>query len=108
MRVIRAEQLTRSGSDANTALERHCLHTARCEIAGITLEFCTDMPDVARIFALRYADHPATREPDFRYYAATVRGGCAGWSDQLRTRCTAMGAHWNRLSVGSLLRAAAR
>lgn len=79
MRVIRAEQLTRSGSDANTALERHCLHTARCEIAGITLEFCTDMPDVARIFALRYADHPATREPDFRYYAATVRGGYAFW-----------------------------
>lgn len=79
MRVIRAEQLTRSGSDANAALERHCLHTARCEIAGITLEFCTDMPDVARIFALRYADHPATREPDFRYYAATVRGGYAFW-----------------------------
>lgn len=92
MRVIRAEQLTRSGSDANTALERHCLHTARCEIAGITLEFCTDMPDVARIFALRYADHPATREPDFRYYAATVRGGYAFWCAHAPTWRWAQGA----------------
>lgn len=92
MRVIRAEQLTRAGSDANTTLERHCLHTARCEIAGITLEFCTDMPDVARLFALRYADHPATREPDFRYYAATVRGGYAFWCGHAPTWRWAQGA----------------
>lgn len=92
MRVIRAEQLTRAGSDANRTLERHCLHTARCEIAGITLEFCTDMPDVARLFALRYADHPATREPDFRYYAATVRGGYAFWCGHAPTWRWAQGA----------------
>lgn len=79
MRVIRAEQLTRSGSDASTGLERHCTHTARCEIAGITMELCTDMPEVARIFALRYADHPASSPPDFRYFVATVRGGYAFW-----------------------------
>jgi hypothetical protein len=79
MRVIRAEQLTRAGSNANPALEQHCTHTATCEIAGVTMELCTDIPEVARIFALRYADHPATREADFRYYAATVRGGYAFW-----------------------------
>lgn len=79
MRVIRAEQLTRSASDANTNLERHCTHTARCEIAGITMELCTDMPEVARLFALRYGDHPATSEPHFRYFVATVRGGYAFW-----------------------------
>jgi hypothetical protein len=78
VRVIRAEQLTRSG-DANAALERHCVHTARCQIAGVTMELCTDIPDAARLFAQRYADHPATREPDFRYYVATVRGGYAFW-----------------------------
>ncbi len=78
MRVIRAEQLTRSG-EANAALERHCVHTARCQIAGVAVELCTDVPDVARLFALRYADHPAKREPNFRYYVATVRGGYAFW-----------------------------
>lgn len=79
MRVIRAEQLTRSASDANATLERHCVHTARCEIAGTTLELCTDMPEVARLFALRYGDHPAVAPPDLRYFAATVRGGYAFW-----------------------------
>jgi hypothetical protein len=79
MRVIRAEQLTRAGSNANPALEQHCTHTASCEIAGVTTQLCTDIPEVARLFALRYADHPATREPDFRYFVATVRGGYAFW-----------------------------
>jgi hypothetical protein len=78
MRVIRAEQLTRSG-DAHAALERHCVHTARCQIAGVAMELCTDVAEVARLFALRYADHPPKREPDFRYYVATVRGGYAFW-----------------------------
>lgn len=78
MRVIRAEQLTRTAS-ANSTLERHCTYTARCEIAGVTMELCTDHPEVARLFALRYADHPAHGEPDFRYYVATVRGGYAFW-----------------------------
>jgi hypothetical protein len=78
MRVIRAEQLTRS-TETNDALERHCTHTARCEIAGIVMELCTDMPDVAQLFALRYGDHGTSHEPDFRYYAATVRGGYAFW-----------------------------
>ena len=78
MRVIRAEQLTRS-SDANAALERHCIHTARCEIAGVVMELCTDIEDVARLFAMRYADHRATHAVDFRYYVATVRGGYAFW-----------------------------
>lgn len=79
MRVIRAEQLTRSGSEVNATLERHCVHAARCEIAGVVMELCTDIAEVARLFGLRYADHPATREPDFRYYVATVRGGYAFW-----------------------------
>jgi hypothetical protein len=79
MRVIRAEQLTRSGSDANAAMEQHCIYNARCEIAGITIELCTDMPEVARLFALRYADHPACRPADFRYFVATIRGGYAFW-----------------------------
>lgn len=79
MRVIRAEQLTRSGSNANPALEQHCKYTAACEIAGVTMELCTDIADVARLFALRYADHPAGKEPDFRYFVATVRGGYAFW-----------------------------
>lgn len=78
MRVIRAEQLTRS-TEANNALETQCVHTARCEIAGVVMELCTDMPEVAHLFALRYGDHQAVREPDFRYYAATVRGGYAFW-----------------------------
>jgi hypothetical protein len=43
------------------------------------MELCTDVADVARLFALRYADHPARNEPDFRYYVATVRGGYAFW-----------------------------
>jgi hypothetical protein len=85
MRVIRAEQLTRSANDANSALERHCTHTARCEIAGITLELCTDMPEVARLFALRYADHPATSPADFRYFVGTVRGGYAFWCGHAAT-----------------------
>lgn len=79
MRVIRAEQLTRAGSTINKALEQHCTYTAACEIAGVTMELCTDIPDVARLFALRYADHPASDEPDFRYFVATVRGGYAFW-----------------------------
>lgn len=78
MRVIRAEQLTRS-SDANAQLERHCVHTARCEIAGIVMELCTDVPEVAQLFSKRYADHGASRPADFRYYVATIRGGYAFW-----------------------------
>lgn len=79
MRVIRAEQLTRAGSNANPALEQHCTYTAECEIAGVTMQLCTDVPDVARIFAMRYADHPAAGDIDFRYFVATVRGGYAFW-----------------------------
>lgn len=79
MRVIRAEQLTRAGSHANSTLEQHCTSTATCEIAGVTMQLCTDIPEVARLFALRYADHPARRKPDFRYYVATVRGGYTFW-----------------------------
>jgi len=79
VRVIRAEQLTRAAGNANAALQQHCVHTASCEIAGVTMELCTDVPDVARLFALRYADHPARNAPDFRYYVATVRGGYAFW-----------------------------
>jgi hypothetical protein len=79
MRVIRAEQLTRAGANANAGLEHHCKYTATCEIAGVTMELCTDVPEVARLFALRYADHPARKEPDFRYFVATVRGGYAFW-----------------------------
>ncbi len=79
MRVIRAEQLTRSGASSNAALEQHCTFTANCEIAGVTMQLCTDVPEVARLFGLRYADHPASKHPDFRYYVATVRGGYAFW-----------------------------
>ncbi|HKU67410.1 MAG TPA: hypothetical protein VJP85_06530 [Candidatus Baltobacteraceae bacterium] len=79
MRVIRAEQLTRGGGKENHALEQHCIYTAQCEIAGVTMELCTDVADVARLFMLRYADHPACKEPDFRYFVATVRGGYAFW-----------------------------
>lgn len=92
MRVIRAEQLTRAGNDANAALERHCVHTARCRIAGVTLELCTDMPEVARLFAMRYADHPAEGEPDFRYFVATVRGGYVFWCAHAPTWRWAQGA----------------
>lgn len=79
MRVIRAEQLTRAGANANPSLQQHCTHTATCEIAGITMQLCTDVPEVARLFALRYADHPAERKPDFQYFVATVRGGYSFW-----------------------------
>lgn len=79
MRVIRAEQLTRAPGDGNAAIERYCLHSARCEIGGVTIELRTDMPDVARLYSLRYGDHPATREPDFTYFVATVRGGYSFW-----------------------------
>ncbi|HLI97099.1 MAG TPA: hypothetical protein VKT72_13605 [Candidatus Baltobacteraceae bacterium] len=85
MRVIRAEQLTRSGSSANTDLERHCTHTAACEVAGVTMQLRTDIPEVARLFALRYADHPARNEPDFCYYVATVRGGYTFWCSHAAT-----------------------
>lgn len=85
MRVIRAEQLTRAGANANPSLEQHCTYTAACEIAGVTMELCTDIPDVARLFALRYADHPAQKSPDFRYYVATVRGGYAFWCSHAAT-----------------------
>jgi hypothetical protein len=85
MRVIRAEQLTRAGANANAALEAHCKHTATCEIAGVTMQLCTDIPEVARLFALRYADHPAHNTPDFRYYVATVRGGYAFWCTHAAT-----------------------
>lgn len=80
MRVIRAEQLTRAANEPNAELERHCVHSAVCRIAGVTMELRTDMPDVARLFALRYAEHPSDGPADFRYYAATVRGGYAFWS----------------------------
>ena len=66
-------------------MERYCTYTATCEIAGVTLQLCTDIPEVARLYALRYADHPATREPDFRYFAATVRGGYAFWCSHAAT-----------------------
>ncbi len=79
MRVIRAEQLVRSNSESYAALEAHCVHTAACEIGGVVMELCTDIPEVARLFAARYTDHPAFGEPDFRYYVATIRGGYAFW-----------------------------
>ncbi|HEY9179280.1 MAG TPA: hypothetical protein VIO32_01090 [Candidatus Baltobacteraceae bacterium] len=79
MRVIRAEQLTRAGNNVNPALEQHCTYTATCRIAGVTMQLCTDVSDVARLFGQRYADHPASSPPDFRYYVATVRGGYAFW-----------------------------
>lgn len=79
MRVIRAEQLVRSPGEANAALERHCVYTASCEIAGVVMELCTDLREVPRLFARRYADHRPSREPDFRYYVATIRGGYAFW-----------------------------
>ncbi|HEV3154641.1 MAG TPA: hypothetical protein VGZ02_12620 [Candidatus Baltobacteraceae bacterium] len=79
MRVIRAEQLMRSPSDANAALERHCLYSAVFEVAGVCVELRTDMPDVAHLHRLRYADHASGRTPDFRYFVATVRGGYAFW-----------------------------
>lgn len=80
MRVIRAEQLSRGAPPLDDRLEEHCVYHARYEVAGVTMELCSDMPQVAEIFALRYADHPATRAPDLRYFVATVRGGYAFWS----------------------------
>lgn len=81
MRVIRAEQLTRSGDAPHAILAENCVHSARCEIAGIAMELRTDLPEVARLFALRYAEHATTREPDFRYYVSMARAGYAFWSD---------------------------
>lgn len=81
MRVIRAEQLTRSGDASHATLAERCIHFARCEIAGVAMELRTDLPEVARLFAMRYADHPAIGEPDFRYYVSTARAGYAFWSD---------------------------
>jgi len=81
MRVIRAEQLTRSGDAPHAQLVRNCIFAARCEIAGVVMELRTDLVEVARLFGLRYADHPASREPDFHYYVANARGGYAFWSD---------------------------
>ena len=79
MRVIRAEQLVRGPGENNAALERHCIHKTSCEIAGTVMEFCTDVPEVARLFSLRYGDHLTSQEPHFRYYVATIRGGYAFW-----------------------------
>lgn len=81
MRVIRAEQLTRSGDAAHGELAKNCIFGARCEIAGVVMELRTDLHEVARLFGLRYADHPASREPDFCYYVSSARGGYAFWSD---------------------------
>jgi hypothetical protein len=81
MRVIRAEQLTRSGDTSHGRLAEDCIFAARCEIAGVVMELRTDLHEVARLFGLRYADHPASREPDFYYYVASARGGYAFWSD---------------------------
>jgi hypothetical protein len=79
VRVIRAEQLIRAAGEVNASLERHCVHRASCEVAGVVMELCTDVPEVARLFALRYADHRPTHPPHFRYYVATVRGGYSFW-----------------------------
>jgi hypothetical protein len=79
MRVIRAEQLMRSAGEGNSALERRCTYAAACQIAGICMELRTDNPEVASLFALRYADHPAAQPPNFAYYVAEVRGGYAFW-----------------------------
>jgi len=81
MRVIRAEQLTRSGDTSHATLAQNCAYSARAEIAGVVMELRTDIPEVARLFSLRYADHATSREPDFRYYVATARSGYAFWSD---------------------------
>jgi len=81
MRVIRAEQLTRSGDASHETLAEGCVHWARCELAGIAMELRTDLPEVARLFGLRYADHATLREPDFRYYVSSARSGYAFWSD---------------------------
>ncbi len=81
MRVIRAEQLTRSDDTPHATLARNCAHSARCEIAGVVMELRTDIAEVARLVGLRYADHAASREPDFRYYVVTARSGYAFWSD---------------------------
>lgn len=78
MRVIRAEQLLRSG-EPTEALEERCIHSARCDIAGVVLELRTDNAEVARLFAQRYADHQTESAAHFRYYAATVPGGYAFW-----------------------------
>lgn len=79
MRFVAADQLTRAAGDGISALEKHCEYSARCQVAGVNVELRTDTAEVARLFALRYADQPATREPDFRYFVATVRGGYAFW-----------------------------
>ncbi len=81
MRVIRAEQLTRSGDTSHAELARQCVYSARCEIAGVVMELRTDIAQVANLFGLRYADHAAEREPDFHYYVSTARAGYAFWSD---------------------------
>lgn len=81
MRVIRAEQLTRTADSAHARLADQCVHAARCEVAGVVMELRSDDARVAQVFGLRYADHVATREPDFRYYVATIRGGYAFWCD---------------------------
>lgn len=81
MRVIRAEQLTRTGDAQHAQLAKHCVYSAQCEIAGVAMELRTDLSEVARLFALRYADHPPTHRPDFRYYVVTARGGYLFWSD---------------------------
>ena len=81
MRVIRAEQLTRSADTSHAELELRCVHSARCEIAGVVMELRTDIAEVANLFGLRYADHATMREPDFRYYVSTARAGYAFWSD---------------------------
>lgn len=79
MRVIRAEQLVRSTSNSNAPLERHCIYTASCEIAGVVMELCTDIREVALLFAKRYADHRTCQPANFRYFVATIRGGYAFW-----------------------------
>lgn len=81
MRVIRAEQLTRTGDSPHAQLATHCVYSAQCEIAGVAMELRTDLSEVARLFGLRYADHPPTHAPDFRYYVATARSGYLFWSD---------------------------
>jgi len=79
MRVIRAEQLMRSPGDGYGVFEVHCVHSSTFEVAGVTIELRTDIPEVARLHRLRYAQHAAAGPPDFRYYVATVRGGYAFW-----------------------------
>lgn len=82
MRVISAADLERAGQYRPAGYAAQCSYRTRCQIAGITLELRTDVPELPEQFLHYYFDHRSEAAPDLRFYVCRDERGYAFWSDE--------------------------